>query len=156
MKYLCGLYLAANKARHSGHHIMYQDIDESYHPDLIGDMLDYMNEQTLKNVSYIIATPPCNWWSKANPYYWRSEYSLKTRHLLPLILIKLGQQKKALYSGMCKESQKIQRKPYFQDMRDVFHQLSNSWKTCIFLKYKYRCQLSTNSRLQVWRKESEQ
>lgn len=85
-----GIYLAANRARHLNYNIIYQDIDEKNKCDLKGDMLDI----DLTPYDYIIATPPCNWWSKANPYYWRSEYALKTRHLLPLILIKLGKQNK--------------------------------------------------------------
>lgn len=79
-----GIYLAACKARHYNYCLVYQDIDTKYNCDLGGDMLDVDLEQ----FDYIIATPPCNWWSQANPYYWHSEYALKTRHLLPLILIK--------------------------------------------------------------------
>lgn len=85
-----GIYLSACKAHHPKHDIVYQDIDPRYGCDLGGDML----EVDLSPYDYIIATPPCNWWSQANPYYWRSEYSLKTRHLLPLMLIKLGGQRK--------------------------------------------------------------
>lgn len=83
-----GIYLGACKAYHPKHDIIYQDINNKR--DIGGDMLDI----DLSGYDYIIATPPCNWWSKANPYYWKSEYSLKTRHLLPLILIKLGKQEK--------------------------------------------------------------
>ena len=85
-----GIYLAACKARHPNYDIVYQDIDKKYKCELEGDML----EIDLSPYDFIIATPPCNWWSQANPYYWRSEYALKTRHLLPLILIKLGKQNK--------------------------------------------------------------
>lgn len=87
---MLGIYLAACKARHPKYPIVYQDIDSKYNCDIGGDMLDI----DLTPYSFIIATPPCNWWSQANPYYWRSSYALKTRHLLPLILIKLGQQTK--------------------------------------------------------------
>lgn len=79
-----GIYLAAYKAQHSNYDIVYQDIDGSR--DIGGDMLTI----DLKPYDYVIATPPCNWWSRANPYYWFSEYALKTRHLLPLTLIKLA------------------------------------------------------------------
>ena len=81
-----GIYLAACKARHLGYDIVYQDVDAKYHCDIGGDML----EVDLSPYDFIIATPPCNWWSQANPYYWFSEYALKTRHLLPLTLIKLS------------------------------------------------------------------
>lgn len=83
-----GIYLGACRAKHLGHTIAYQDINGKR--DIGGDML----EVDLSLYDYIIATPPCNWWSQANPYYWRSEYALKTRHLLPLILIRLGKQEK--------------------------------------------------------------
>ena len=82
---LKGIYLAACKARHEDHNIIYQDIEQKkYKTHLGGDMLD----TDLFGYDYIIATPPCNWWTKANPYYWFSEYALKTRHLLPCVLMK--------------------------------------------------------------------
>lgn len=84
MKYIHGIYLGACKANHPNHNLMYQDIDGKR--DIDGDML----EVKINHYDYVIATPPCNWWSQANPYYWYSEYALKTRHLLPLILIRLA------------------------------------------------------------------
>lgn len=81
-----GIYLAACKARHLNYDIVYQDIDSKYECDIGGDML----EVDLAAYDYIIATPPCNYYSIANPYYFESEYSLKTLHLLPLILKKLA------------------------------------------------------------------
>lgn len=86
MNNLKGIYLAACKARHPNHNIIYQDIDPKFECDLKGDML----KVDLTNYDYIIATPPCNYWSKANPYYWHSEYAWKTINLLPLTLIKLA------------------------------------------------------------------
>lgn len=86
-----GIYLASCKARHNNYDIIYQDIEkDKYHCDLGGDMLDI----DLSKYDYIIATPPCNWWSKANPYYKKSAYSLQTKHLLPDTIIKLGKQSK--------------------------------------------------------------
>ena len=85
-----GIYLAACKARHNNYNIIYQDIDAKYKCDILGDML----EVDLSKYDYIIATPPCNWWSKANPYYKTSKYALETKHLLPSIIDKLGKQDK--------------------------------------------------------------
>jgi len=85
---MLGIYLGACKAYHLNYRMVYQDINGKR--DLGGDMLDI----DVSGYDYIIATPPCNWWSQANPYYWYSEYALKTRHLLPLILIKLSKQVK--------------------------------------------------------------
>ena len=78
-----GIYLASYKALHPKHNIVYQDINGER--DLDGDMMNI----DLSGYDFIIATPPCNWWSRAN---WRretSEYSLKTKHLLIDILHKL-------------------------------------------------------------------
>lgn len=86
-----GIYLGCCKARHPNYDIIYQDIEkDKYKADLGGDMLTI----DISGYDYIIATPPCNWWSKANPYYKKSEYSLKTKHLLPDIIEKLGKQNK--------------------------------------------------------------
>ena len=52
-----GIYLGACRAYHPGYDITYQDIDGKR--DLGGDMLDV----DLNQYDYIIATPPCNWWS---------------------------------------------------------------------------------------------
>lgn len=85
---LYGIYLASFKALHEGHNIVYQDINGKR--DLGGDMMDI----DLEPYDFIIATPPCNYWSRAN---WRrntSKYSLKTKHLLPSILNKLCNQDK--------------------------------------------------------------
>ena len=85
-----GIYLAACKARHPNYDIIYQDIDKKYKCDLDGDMMNI----DLTDYDFIIATPPCNWWSKANPYYKTSKYALETKHLLPDTIIKLGSQSK--------------------------------------------------------------
>jgi len=78
------IYLASFTANHPKFDIVYQDINGKR--DIGGDML----EIDLNDYDVIIATPPCNYYSKAN---WRretSEYSLKTKHLLPSILKKLS------------------------------------------------------------------
>ena len=80
-----GIYLAACKARHPNYNIIYQDIDSKYKCDIGGDML----EVSLDEFDYIIATPPCNFWSRANPYYLKSIYANKTKHLLPHSIVKL-------------------------------------------------------------------
>lgn len=77
-----GIYLAAGKAYHPNHDIVYQDI--SVKRDLPGDMM----EVDLSPYDYIIASPPCNYWSRARGNR-ISTYSLKTKHLLPDIINKL-------------------------------------------------------------------
>lgn len=78
-----GIYLAAFKAYHSGHSIVYQDINGKR--DISGNMLDI----DLSSYDYIIATPPCNYWSRSNYRRDISSYALNTKHLLPSILLKL-------------------------------------------------------------------
>lgn len=85
-KNLKGIYLAAFRANHPDYNIVYQDINGKR--DIGGDMMDI----DLSDYDYIIATPPCNWWSRTNMaarHRIASEYSQKTKHLLPDILDKL-------------------------------------------------------------------
>ena len=83
-----GIYLASFKALHKNHEIVYQDINGER--DIDGDMMNV----DLSNYDYIIATPPCNWWSRANYRRNQSDYALQTKHLLPGILAKLCSQDK--------------------------------------------------------------
>lgn len=83
---MIGIYLASYKAYHPNYTMDYNDIKKtSNHINIIGDML----EVDLSGYDYIIATPPCNYWSRANYRRETSEYSQKTKHLLPDILEKL-------------------------------------------------------------------
>lgn len=80
---MIGIYLAAYKAKHENVNLIYQDINEDR--DIGGDMM----EIDLSKYDYIIATPPCNYYSRANYRRETSEYAQKTKHLLPAILKKL-------------------------------------------------------------------
>lgn len=82
MKKLKIIYLAAGRALHPDYDIIYQDIDGSR--DLSGNMLF----TDLNFYDVIIATPPCNFWSRARGNK-LSDFSLKTMHLLPCIITKL-------------------------------------------------------------------
>lgn len=80
-----GIYLATYKAYHPNYTMDYNDIEKtSYHVNIIGDMLSI----DLVNYDYIIATPPCNYWRRANYRREISEYSQLTKHLLPNIIDK--------------------------------------------------------------------
>ena len=83
-----GIYLAAFRAEHPNYNIIYQDINGKR--DIGGDMM----EVDLTSYDFIIATPPCNWWSRANYRRDRSPYALQTKHLLPDIIKKLCEQDK--------------------------------------------------------------
>ena len=83
-----GIYLAAFKPLHPNYEMDYQDINGKR--DIGGDMM----EVDLTPYDFIIATPPCNWWSRANYRRNRSPYALQTKHLLPDIIKKLCEQDK--------------------------------------------------------------
>jgi len=78
------IYLATGYAKIENYkNITYNDL--IVRRDLVCDMLAV----DLSNFDIIIASPPCNYWSKANYRREASEYSQKTKHLLPEILQKL-------------------------------------------------------------------
>lgn len=80
---MLGIYLGAYEAYHLGYKIVYQDINGKR--DLGGDMLDI----DLSGYDFIVCTPPCNWWSRGNYRRNFSEYSLITRCLLPVMIMRL-------------------------------------------------------------------
>lgn len=82
-----GIYLAAFQAKHDNCDLVYQDINGKR--DIDGDMLTI----DLSPYDFIIATPPCNYYSIMNYRRETSKYAQATKHLLPSIidkLIKLG------------------------------------------------------------------
>lgn len=85
--FMIGVYLGAYTAYHPGYNIIYQDINGKR--DLPGDMMDIC----LDPYDYIIATPPCNYYSRAAGNR-HSDYAINTAHLLPDILNKLAAQEK--------------------------------------------------------------
>lgn len=82
------IYLASFKADHPKWDMVYQDINGKR--DIGGDML----EIDLSLYDVIIATPPCNYYSKLNRHRETSVYSQETKHLLPEIIKKLDKQEK--------------------------------------------------------------
>lgn len=81
-----GIYLGSYKAHHPNHDLDYNDIKQIVpHINIIGDMLTV----DLSNYDFIIATPPCNYYSKARGNKKPSQYALDTKHLLPCLLNKL-------------------------------------------------------------------
>lgn len=78
-----GIYLAAYEANHPDYDLDYQDINGKR--DIAGDMMDV----DLQKYDFVIATPPCNYWSVCNYRRDSSKYALLTRHLLPDIISKL-------------------------------------------------------------------
>ena len=79
-----GVYLGSCTAFIPGYDIVYNDIIPYEHVSLCCDMLAV----DLSSFDYILASPPCNFWSRANYRRFTSDYSQKTKHLLPSILKK--------------------------------------------------------------------
>lgn len=71
------LYLAAGKGKLTYPNVVYQD--KFIKRDLGGDML----EVDLSGYDLIVASPPCNFYSRANYRRYTSKYSQETKHLLP-------------------------------------------------------------------------
>lgn len=76
------IYLASFRAILKYDNVTYQDINGNR--DIDGCMLNV----ELSNYDILIATPPCNYYSRANYRREISDYSQKTKHLLPAILKK--------------------------------------------------------------------
>ena len=88
---LKGVYLGSCRAYHPNYDLDYNDIvPETCHINLLCDMLSV----DLNQYDYIIASPPCNYYSRANYRRNVSDYSLNTKHLLPDILIKCAESNK--------------------------------------------------------------
>lgn len=80
------LYLAAGEGviNVPGVQVTYNDI--KVERDLVCDMLDV----DLTNYDILLASPPCNYYSRANYRRDTSVYSLATRYLLPCIIYKFS------------------------------------------------------------------
>ena len=141
-----GIYLFACKARHTKYNLDYNDIDEKYGCNILGDAMNV----DLTPYDFIIASPPCNWWSKANPYYKKSKYALNTKHLLPDIIEKLGKQEKPFIIENVKNVKRMKENGIFNLIRKY------SLYYCFVGRHIYiKCfggftMLST-ARFQIWR-----
>lgn len=81
-----GIFLCAYKQRHFNYDIDYNDIVAVDGINILGSCEDV----DLSNYDYLLATPPCTYYSRAN---WRRDISKAaqdTKHLLPSILLKFA------------------------------------------------------------------
>lgn len=85
MRNMKGIYLCSRFARHPNYNIVYNDIDFNCSPDILADCRDV----NLEGYDFIICTPPCNYWSRANYRRNFSLYALNTWMLLPEMIEKL-------------------------------------------------------------------
>ena len=85
-----GIFLGACLERHEMYDMDYNDIDPKTNCNIICDMLTV----NLDNYDFLIASPPCNYYSRANYRRDTSKYALETKHLLPDILEKFAKTNK--------------------------------------------------------------
>lgn len=96
-----GIYLASKEHRIKGVNLDYNDIEDLEGINLQCDML----EVDINNYDYVIATPPCNYYSKANYRRETSFVAQSTKHLLPGILEKLKKYNKPfLVENVCNQT----------------------------------------------------
>lgn len=79
-----GVFLGACLQRHEKYDIDYNDIDTNTGCNLICDMLDI----DLSKYDFVLASPPCNYYSRANYRRNVSFYALSTKNLLPTVIEK--------------------------------------------------------------------
>ena len=86
-----GIYLCSCKALHANFDLDYNDIKKFQdNINIVGDCLAV----DLEKYDYIVATPPCNYYSRLNRRRETSAYAQATKHLLPCLIEKLGKQTK--------------------------------------------------------------
>lgn len=83
-EFLKGIYLGACLDTSYIYDMDFNDVEELPNINLCCDMMSI----DLTKYDYIIASPPCNFWSIANYRRNESKYALETRHLLPDIIVK--------------------------------------------------------------------
>lgn len=93
-----GIYLCARKHRLEGYNIVYNDIIPFSGIDIVDDMCNV----DVSKYDYIIATPPCNYYSRANYRRDTSRVAQSTKHLLPYCLdLCLTQGKPFIIENVC-------------------------------------------------------
>lgn len=84
---MSGIYLCARKHRLSNYDIVYNDIINYPGINLCCDMREIKD---FSIYDFIIATPPCNYYSRANFRRSSSRIALETKDLLPLCIERLS------------------------------------------------------------------
>lgn len=108
-----GIYLGAYQAYHPEFDIVYQDINGKR--DIGGDMMQI----DLADYDYVIATPPCNYYSRARGNRKPSQYALNTAHLLPDIIDKLHHSKKPFIVENVRNDSAFRKLGLF-DYKDIY------------------------------------
>lgn len=110
------IYLAAGRAKLKYPFVVYNDYKVKR--DLICDMMSV----NLNDYDILIATPPCNYYSRANSMRETSKYALETKHLLPDIIDKF------IKTGKPFIVENVRNEP-------LFKRLGLYEKNCLIYKY---------------------
>lgn len=98
------IYLASGRAKLNYKNVIYNDYKEKR--DLICDMMTV----DLNDYDILIATPPCNYYSRANYRRETSKYAQETKHLLPDIIDKF------IKTGKPFIVENVRNKPLFEKL----------------------------------------
>lgn len=98
------IYLASGKAQLNFNNVTYNDLKENR--DLKCDMMSV----DLNKYDILIATPPCNFYSRARGNNPPSKYAIETKHLLPEII------KKFLKTGKPFIVENVRNEPLFKKL----------------------------------------
>ena len=116
-----GIYLASKEHRIKNVNMDYNDIENYEGINKPGDMLKI----NIEEYDYVIATPPCNYYSRANYRRETSKIAQKTKHLLPGILKKLENYNKPFIVENVLNSRLLPKTNYYEFEFGQHHYYTN-------------------------------
>ena len=123
------IYLASGRAKLAYPFVTYNDIKEPR--DIVCDMMLV----DLSNYDILIATPPCNFYSRANYRRFSSDYAMSTRHLLPDIIDKFLKTGKPFIVENVRNSQLFKDNGLFDKNCFVYVHGRHTYWTNVFINF---------------------
>lgn len=121
------IYLAAGRAKLNYPNVIYNDYKENR--DLVCDMMDV----DLGDYDILIATPPCNYYSRANCRRETSTYAQVTKHLLPDIIDKFIQTGKPFIVENVRNAPLFKKLGLYNKSCLIYtHGRHTYWTNCLF------------------------
>lgn len=121
------IYLAAGRAKLNYPNVVYNDYKENR--DLVCNMMDV----DLGDYDILIATPPCNYYSRANNRRETSTYAQETKHLLPDIIDKFIKTGKPFIVENVRNAPLFQKLGLYNKSCLVYiHGRHTYWTNCLF------------------------
>lgn len=121
------IYLASGRAKLNYPNVVYNDYKENR--DLVCDMMDV----DLGDYDILIATPPCNYYSRANYCRETSTYAQETKHLLPDIIDKFIKTGKPFIVENVRNAPLFQKLGLYNKSCLVYiHGRHTYWTNCLF------------------------